>query len=79
MKKTQKLIRSFVVEIALYAALVTGYFLLVMHLLGGWLKPLYDNDKPLYAITALLLIAGQGLLLELITTRLLILVRSKTE
>ena len=79
MKKIGKLLRSFATEIILYAALVTGYFFLVLHFLGGWLKALFDTDKPLYAVTALLLIIAQGLLLELLTTRLLILVRSKTE
>jgi hypothetical protein len=79
MKKIQKLLRSFFTEIILYAALVTGYFFLVLHFLGGPLKTLFDTDRPLYAITALLLMIGQGFLLELLTTRLLILVRSKTE
>ena len=79
MKKTEKLLRSFVVEIVVYAALVTGYILLVLHLLGDRLKPLFDANKPLYAVTALLLIIGQGWLLELFTTWLLGLVRSKTE
>ncbi len=66
-------------EIVLYAILVTGYFFLVLHFLGGWLKTLFDTDKPLYAVTALLLMIGQGVLLELFTTRLLMAVRSKTE
>ena len=79
MKKTHKLIRSFFMEILVYAALVTGYFFLVLNFLGGWLKTLFDTDKPLYAVVALLLMIGQGFLLELLTTRLLIVVRSKTE
>lgn len=79
MKKIQKLVRSFLAEIAIYAVLVTGYFFLVMHVLGGWLAALFKADRPLYAIAALLLIIAQGFLLELFTTRLLIMVRSKTE
>lgn len=79
MKKFQKLLRSFVAEILLYSVLVTGYFFLVLHFLGGWLKDLYSTDKPLYAATALLLMISQGFLLEVLTTRLLIFVRSKTE
>ena len=79
MKKTEKLLRSFVVEIVVYAALMAGYVLLVLHFLGGRLKLLFDADKPLYAVTALLLIIGQGWLLQLFTTWLLGLVRAKTE
>lgn len=79
MKKTQKLIRSFITELAVYAVLVTGYFFLVVHLLSGWLKTLFDENRLLYAVVALLLMIGQGFFLELATRRLLALVRSKTE
>ena len=79
MKKTRKLIRSFATELGVYSVLVTGYFLLVMHFLSGWLKTLFDTNRLLYAVVALLLMIGQGFLLELVTRRLLGLVRSKTE
>ena len=79
MKKIQKLLRSFAVELAVYATLVTGYFFLAVYLLGGRLKTLFDTDKPLYALVALLLMVGQGFFLELVTRRLLAFVRSKTE
>ena len=79
MKKTQKLIRSFAAEMVIYSALVTGYFFLVLRFFGGWLKTLFDTNRPLYALAALLLIIGQGVLLEFVTTRLLAAVRSKTE
>ena len=79
MNKTQKLLRSFLAEIVIYGVLVTGYFFLVMHLLGGWIETLFKQNKPLYAVTALLLMIGQGYLLEVFTRRLLMLVRSKTE
>ena len=60
MKKTQKLVRSFLTELAIYGVLMTGYFFLVMHFLGGWIKTLFNENKPLYAIVALLLMIGQG-------------------
>jgi hypothetical protein len=59
----------------LYAALVTGYFLLALRFLNDWLKHLFDENRILYAVTALGLIVGQGALLEMLTTALLKLLR----
>ena len=67
----RKSLASFVVELAVYAALVTVYFFLVLHFLGGWLERLFRHDRPLYAYLALLLIVAQGLLLETLTRWLL--------
>jgi hypothetical protein len=61
----------FLVELILYAALVTGYYLLVLRYLGDWLSELYRNDRRLYAAIALTLIIGQGFFLELLTRALL--------
>lgn len=58
-------------ELAIYAALVAVYFLLVLHFLGDELKSLYDSNKTTYAFVTLALISGQGVLLEIITTHLL--------
>lgn len=58
-------------ELLIYAALVAIYFFAVLHFLGGWLKELYDADKILYAVVALLLIAAQGVGLEAVTSWLL--------
>ena len=58
-------------EVGLYALLVTGYFFLVLHFLGGALRNLYDTSRTAYASVALALIVGQGLLLELLTSVLL--------
>jgi hypothetical protein len=63
--------RSFLVEFGVYGALVTGYFFLVLHLLGGWLLRLFQSNRPLYAAAALGLIIGQGVVLELLTRLLL--------
>ena len=62
---------SFVVELAVYAALVTVYFFLVLHFLGAWLERVFTHDRSLYAYLALLLIIAQGLLLETLTRWLL--------
>ncbi|MGB8354938.1 MAG: hypothetical protein WCD79_13665 [Chthoniobacteraceae bacterium] len=79
MKKTQKYLRSLLLELAVYTALVVVYFFAVLHFLGEWLKRLFDANKLTYAIVALLLIVGQGVGLEMITTKLLKLVRSRSE
>jgi hypothetical protein len=62
---------AFAIELAVYAVLVTGYFLLVLHFLGGALRNLYETNKTTYAIVTLALIVGQGVLLETVTTALL--------
>jgi hypothetical protein len=56
-REIRNTLKSFLVELAVYAALVTVYFLLVLHLLGGWLYGL--------------LIVAQGLLLETLTRALI--------
>jgi hypothetical protein len=62
---------SFIFELAVYAGLVTGYFFLVLHFLGGALKDLFLTNKFTYAVVALALIVGQGVLLQTLTTYLL--------
>jgi hypothetical protein len=61
---------TFLVELVVYAVVVTGYFLLVLHLLGGWLADMVHHDRRWYAAAALGLIIGQGLLLEILTRAL---------
>ena len=55
----------------MYAVLVTGYFFLVLHFLGGALQSLYETNKTTYAVVALALIIGQGVLLEVLSSALL--------
>lgn len=64
-------LKSFVVELVVYAALVTGYYLLVLHFMGDWLLRLFQTERRLYAGLALGLIIAQGLLLEMLTRFLL--------
>jgi len=68
---TTNSLRLFVLELLLYAALVAGYYLLVLHFLGTGLKELYDHHRRLYAGLALGLIVGQGFVLEVFTRVLL--------
>lgn len=72
-------VRLFFIELMLYSGLVLVYVFLVIGLLSYWLKGLYDNNKASYAIAALALIIGQGVLLEIVTSALLRLVKSTNE
>ena len=58
---------AFVCELVLYSVFVAAYFLVVLHFLGTWLKHCFDDNRTAYALAALALIVGQGLLLELVT------------
>jgi hypothetical protein len=69
------MLRAFAVEIVIYAALVTAYFFAVLHFLGGWLVQLETQHIRVYAVVALLLIIGQAVALEAVTTGLLRLLR----
>ena len=76
---TARTLRAFLIELAVYAVLVIAYFFLVLHFLGGWLADLAHQHRYIYAVTAILLIIGQAVLLENVTTFLLRLLRGRTE
>ena len=78
-KETTKTLRAFAIEFAIYALLVVAYFFLVLHLLGGWLHGLEIKHRYLYAGTAILLIIGQAVVLESLTTFLLRRLRGRSE
>jgi hypothetical protein len=72
-------LKSFLVELLVYSALVVGYYFLVLHFLGDWLSGLFHRNRHLYAFVALGLIVGQGMLLELLTAALFALIRPRME
>jgi len=76
-KQAAKSLRAFAMELAIYAVLVTAYFFLVLHLLGEWLYHLETQHRYLYAVVALLLIAGQAVALDAVTTLLFRLLRGR--
>jgi hypothetical protein len=78
-KDTAKTLRAFLIELAIYAALVISYFFLVLHFLGSWLQQLETQHRVAYATVAILLIIGQAILLESVTTLLLRIIRGRTE
>ena len=76
-KESEKSLRTFALELVVYAVLVTCYFFLVLHLLGNWLYHLETQHRLTYAIVALLLIAGQAVVLDALTTVLFRLLRGR--
>ena len=59
-----------VTEFAIYAVLVSGYLILVLHFLTDWLKELFTKQPGVYAYVALLLMIGQAVGLERLTSSL---------
>lgn len=78
-KETVKTVRAFAIELVIYSLLVIAYFFLVLHLLGQWLYQLEVDHRYLYATLAILLIVGQAVLLEALTTFLIRLIRGRSE
>jgi hypothetical protein len=72
-------LRAFLIELAIYAVLVTGYFFAVLHFLGDWLFALQQHHHITYAAVALLLVIGQAVVLENVTTFLLRMLRGRSE
>jgi len=77
-KQETKSLRAFAVELAIYSVLVTVYFFLVLHLLGEWLYHLESQHRYVYAVVSLLLIAGQAVALDAVTTLLFRLLRGRS-
>lgn len=77
--ETATTLRAFLIELAIYAVLVVGYFFLVLHLLGDWLHQLEVHHRYTYAGVAILLVIGQAVLLESLTTLLLRIIRGRSE
>jgi len=76
-KQAAKSLRAFAIELAVYTVLVTCYFFLVLHLLGNWLYHLENQHRYIYAGVALLLIAGQAVVLDTVTTLLFRVLRGR--
>jgi hypothetical protein len=71
--------RALLVELPIYAVLVVGYFFLVLHFLADWLGNLHARYTAVYAVVSIVLIIGQAVVLEWLTTLLLRLVRGRSE
>ncbi len=78
-KEAAKTLRAFLIELAVYTVLVVAYFFLVLHFLGGWLHHLETESRYLYATVAIVLIIGQAVLLQYLTTFLLHIIRQRSD
>jgi hypothetical protein len=77
--ETRTTLRAFLIELVVYAVLVTGYFFLVLLYLSEWLQHLHLHHVKLYALVAIAVIIGQAVLLESVTTWLLRFLRGRSE
>ena len=59
-------VRSFAIEVFVYAALVIVYFLLVLRWLAEPLNQLFHNNLVVYAFASLGLIVVQGVILDFV-------------
>jgi len=65
------MLRSLALELVIYGPLVTLYFLLIFAFARDLLVSIYHEMPVVYSIVALLMIVGQGVLLEALTSWLL--------
>ena len=78
-KEAANTLRAFLIELAIYAVLVVAYFFLVLHFLGEWLHGLETHYRYTYAGVAILLMIGQAVVLQQVTTFLLRVIRGRFE
>jgi len=78
-KEAARTLRAFLVELVIYAVLVVAYFFLVLHFLGEGLQRLEQNHRYGYAGVAILLMIGQAVVLQKVTTFLLRLIRGRVD
>lgn len=69
--ETKTFLKFFLIEVAIYSAVVVAYYFLVLDFLGDWLSMLFHQERRVYAAVALGLIVGQGLVLEVLTRAML--------
>ena len=77
--EARRTLRSFLVELVIYGLFVVVYFFLVLHFLGPSFVDLHNKSTALYALLCVVLILGQAVLLEWITTTLFRLLRGRSE
>jgi hypothetical protein len=70
-----KAVLTFSFGLLLYAVVMMAYAFGVLAFLGDWLFQLFRTEQKLYAVTALALIIGQGLISEILARTLLGLIK----
>ena len=74
-RRSKRQIGTAAINLALYAVLVVAYFLVALRWLNEPLGRLFRQDLADYALVSVILILGQGLLLDLVASNLLRLAR----
>jgi len=69
--------RPFLLELAVYGVCLSAYFLCVLHFLGAWLESLFLHERATYALVAIVLVIGQAVGLEVLTSAILRWVRQR--
>lgn len=70
-RRRRRQVSTAAINLALYAVLVVAYFLVVLQWLNEPLGRLFQENLVHYALASVLLILGQGLLLDVVTSNLL--------
>jgi len=70
MTVTKRTVFHLIIEVLIYAALVSVYLALVLHFLVGWLKELSTKEPAVYAVVAILLMIAQAVGLERVASTL---------
>jgi hypothetical protein len=70
MNVTKRTVLNLIIEVLIYAALVSVYLMLVLHFLLGWLKGLSAKDPIVYAFVAIVLMITQAVGLERLASSL---------
>ncbi len=63
----KKMMRNFIIELAIYGVLVVGYFIVILRFFNDFLTDTFENNLLVYSGLALLLIVAQGVLLDFVT------------
>ena len=70
MNVTKRTVLNLIIEVLIYAALVSVYLMSVLHFLLGWLKELSAKDPIVYAFVAIVLMITQAVGLERLASSL---------
>ena len=76
---TKQTLFRFIIDVLIYAALVSVYLALVLHFLMSWLQDLFAKQPVAYAFVAILLMIVQSVGLERLVSTLVHVTRRRRE
>jgi hypothetical protein len=79
MSMTKQTLFRLIIEVLIYAALVSVYLALVLHFLVSWLQELFAKQRVAYAFVAILLMIVQSVGLERLVSTLVHVTRRRRE